>query len=152
MPILIFLSQAEPFVPHDLEGWLRVLATIIGAALGSWALVMATVTRSLAHERELTVNAVALLRKEHEDAMEQEKTERELADKRIEERMLDIAQKVHIWMGKFDLLADRINEDRLAATKELAAVRLEIERGFGAMRDLLHNCPYREDHPPRGEQ
>lgn len=140
----------EPFIPHDLEGWMRVLATIVGAMLGAWGIVMAALKKSAEAERKLTDDALRLLRQERQDAMEKESVERKLADGRIEERLQDIAQKVHVWMGKLDLLTERIHEDRLAQAKEIAAMRLEQERGFNSMREMLANCPYREDHPSRG--
>ena len=153
------MLQGEPFIPHDLEGWLRVAATVVGALFGSWAMILAALHKSEVNERKLTDNALMLLRQEHEDAIKQETSERKLADSRSDERIIDIAQKVHVWMGRLDLLTERIHEDRLAQSKqsqddrlaqakELAALRLELERGFAAMRDMLHNCPYREDHPP----
>ena len=111
--------QDDTFLPKDLEGWLSVLRTFVVAILAGagagWALVKKHVTTEIARES----------------------TDRKTADRNIETRVEDMAQKLFNYMGKLDLLHDTLHKAELERVREMAEMKTELRTGFAELKTVV---------------
>lgn len=119
--------QADPFLPNSLAGWLSIVAQFVATAIAAGTIVW------------------KVLKDKLDSMVAKEKADRELADSRIEARVVDNTAKVNEYVGKTDMLKDRFHEDEKSRLAEIGALRLEIEKGFNQLRQLLLDQLRREE-------
>lgn len=78
--------------------------------------------------------------------MEVESRERKTADAHIDERMVPMAQQLHNYMGKMDLLRDQMERADRDREREAAKLREEMRTGFARIEGLLERD---RDEPPK---
>jgi hypothetical protein len=119
------------FLPRSLEGWLNVLARLIATVVIAWGLLAKVVHDKVAVEKKARLVAV-----------EAEGAARKLADKRIEERVANIATDVHTQMGKFELLKEQLHQADKDRIRELEHIRKEMSTGFARIQGMLRSRGY----------
>lgn len=163
------------FWPDTADGWLaffgRLLAgAIVGAGVVWRFLVFDQKRLERKHDDDMVkvgeerAKAIAMLRAETAEAivrevkdrealrveirrdLQDEADDRKLDVSRLTERAEEFARVLHNLGGDLKLLTDETRKNQLQEVKQFADLRIEIERGFAQMRELLHNCPYRQDH------
>jgi uncharacterized membrane protein YccC len=96
-----------------------------------------------------THEALRETREDLEAALEAESQDRKTADKHGDVRVMDLAQKMHVQMGKLELLQESIHKAEVLRVREVAELRTEVREGFarieGALRHHHRHDNNRED-------
>jgi DNA repair exonuclease SbcCD ATPase subunit len=105
-------------------------------ALSGWVGMVAVVVLLALTER---FRRVFVTRSDFEDAIESESEDRKTADRHQDMRVADIAQDLHNYMGKLDLLKDSLGDMRLSHQRELGDLRTEIRTGFAELKAAINH-------------
>ena len=123
----------------DLE---TIRAAIIGwedfRALSGWAGLVSVVIVLAITERMRRVFAT-------QTDLAKEKKDRETADEHRDAEMRRQAELVQQYIGKIDLLRDRMEEQDRARERETAKLREEVRTGFASLRAMLEGNHHGRD-------
>lgn len=120
-----------------LSGWVGPISLILVLALTHYLGRHFASQEALERECREREEAIEQEARDRREAIEQECRDRKTADEHRDERVHHLSEITQQYIGKIDLLRERMNEQDRLRERETADLREEVRTGFARLEALL---------------